>query len=65
MFCLQHLLNVRHGGPGTLFYKIFNLMADLRILEEYENKFTKVMFSEPVVSNKISTQYSLIQEFLA
>ena len=48
-----------------MFYKIFSLMADLRILGETEYKFTKVMFNEPVISNKISSQYTLVQEFLA
>ena len=62
--CLRHLLNVRHGGPGTLFYKIFSLMTDLRGLANHEAQFAKTLLAEPVVSDRMSSHYSLMKEFL-
>lgn len=63
LFCLQYLLNVRHGGPGTLFYKTFDYLTELRNLTEQEHEFTRHFMSQPLVSSKINS-FALMREFL-
>ncbi|XP_045182448.2 nuclear receptor subfamily 1 group D member 2-like [Mercenaria mercenaria] len=49
--CLQHLLNIRPRGPGTLLYKIFNFITNVRELTEVEGELSKKLLSEwPTVS---------------
>lgn len=63
VYCLQYLFNVRHGGPGRLFYKTFDLLIDLRELTEQENEFNKHLMNEPLLSNKLNS-CALMREFL-
>jgi len=63
IFCLQYLLNVRHGGPGKLFYKTFDFLTELRDLSEKEHEVTKHLMSEPLMSTKINS-CALMREFL-
>lgn len=61
--CLQHLLNIRPGGAGSLFYKIFNLITNLRNFNENETEFTKSLLQEwPMLS---TNKYQLLKEFLS
>lgn len=50
--CLQYLLSMRPGGHGSLLYKVFNLITDLRELTEVEVELSKKMLSDwPAISN--------------
>lgn len=64
IFCLRHLLNVRHDGPGTKFYKIISLITDLRSLLDFEVKFVNEVMKRTVVSEAIKN-YALVREFLS
>lgn len=50
--CLQYLLSIRPGGHGSMFYKMFNLITDLRELTEVEAELSKKMLSDwPAISH--------------
>ncbi|XP_045180934.2 nuclear receptor ROR-beta-like [Mercenaria mercenaria] len=61
--CLQHLLSIRPGGPGSRLYRIFNLLTNFRDFSENENEFTRKMLKDwPMLS---TNKYELLKEFIA
>ncbi|XP_053382225.1 retinoic acid receptor gamma-like isoform X2 [Mercenaria mercenaria] len=62
VMCLQHLINIRPGGSGTLLYKIFNIITNLRELTDKEMEYAKNLLVEWPMLNLNS--YHLVREFL-
>lgn len=63
IYCLQHLLNVRHGGPKNMLYKIFDFMTDVRDLSEFEQTFAQELTQNNLL-NRVLKNYALIREML-
>ncbi|KAH3712382.1 nuclear receptor ROR-beta-like [Dreissena polymorpha] len=59
--CLQHLLTVRHGGPGRMLFKIMDIITDFRKLTEAENTIDRTYIKPHIMKEK----YSLLREFMA
>lgn len=62
VMCLQHLINIRPGGSGTLLYKIFNIITNIRELTENEMEFSRNLLIEWPMLNV--NKYHLVREFL-
>ncbi|KAL4218153.1 hypothetical protein ACF0H5_022889 [Mactra antiquata] len=63
LICLQHLLNIRPGGPKSLFCKIITVLTDLRVLSHEEsNHAGKLFIRWPMIDKE---HYNLIGEILS
>ncbi|XP_052763249.1 nuclear receptor ROR-alpha B-like isoform X2 [Mya arenaria] len=60
--CLQHMLNVRHGGTGNLLYKIVDIITELRTLTERDAQFTRGVFND--MNPHFKEKFSLLREFI-
>ncbi|XP_052763256.1 nuclear receptor ROR-beta-like isoform X2 [Mya arenaria] len=61
--CLQHMLNVRHGGTGNLLYKIMDIITEMRILSEGISQFTRSALKD--MNPHFKEKFSLLREFIS
>ncbi|XP_052763252.1 nuclear receptor ROR-beta-like isoform X2 [Mya arenaria] len=61
--CLQHMLNVRHGGTGNLLYKIMDIITEMRILTEGLSQFARGALKD--MNPHFKEKFSLLREFMS